>query len=189
VQMSGTGNIQKKEPRPCVNHYHFHILDPEWGHITIKMSGHPPFGAQVMLNGHEYVACQARKEKVEFSKEGNCFIHTPNAAGLARVADTLSEQPATGYAKFASVGFITPVCYSPWIWRNRSGVRSSISIHLSDRVVAASAQLPVGPLQHLRRFYCRQAWNTPGTLRRDRKERRTALPFRTQRVRAQPGER
>jgi hypothetical protein len=39
VQMSGTGkigNIKKKEPRPYVNHYHFHILDPEWGHITIK---------------------------------------------------------------------------------------------------------------------------------------------------------
>jgi len=44
-----------------VNHYSFHILDPDWGHVTIKMSGHPPFGAQVMLNGQEYVAAQ-RKE-------------------------------------------------------------------------------------------------------------------------------
>ena len=100
VQMSGTGkigNIKKKEPRPYVNHYHFHILDPEWGHFTIKMSGHPPFGAQVMLNGHEYVACQARKEKVEFSERKRIvsFI-PPNAASLARVADTLSEQQTTG---------------------------------------------------------------------------------------------
>jgi hypothetical protein len=38
-----------------VNHYSFHILDPDWGQVTIKMSGHPPFGAQVILNGHEYV--------------------------------------------------------------------------------------------------------------------------------------
>jgi hypothetical protein len=99
VQMSGTGkigNIAKKDPWPYVNHYHFHILDPEWGHITIKMSGHPPFGAQVMLNGHEYVACQARKKKIEFSKEGNCFTPTPNATGLARVADTLSEPTTVG---------------------------------------------------------------------------------------------
>ena len=29
--------------KPYVNHYSFHILDPEWGHITIKISGHPPF--------------------------------------------------------------------------------------------------------------------------------------------------
>src|SRR4051794_37690292 len=39
--------------------YSFHIWDSEWGHLTIKMAGHPPFGAQVMLNGHEYVACRA----------------------------------------------------------------------------------------------------------------------------------
>lgn len=99
VQMSGTGkigNIAKKDPRPYVNHYHFHILDPDWGHITIKMSGHPPFGAQVMLNGHEYVACQARKKKIEFSQEGNCFTHIPDTTGLARVADTLSEPRTVG---------------------------------------------------------------------------------------------
>ena len=41
-------------------HYSFHVMDPAWGHLVVKMSGHPPFGAQVILNGHEYVACQAR---------------------------------------------------------------------------------------------------------------------------------
>ena len=46
--------------RSPVNHYSFHIIDPVWGHVTIKMSGHPPFGAQVILNGHEYVAVAAR---------------------------------------------------------------------------------------------------------------------------------
>ncbi|MBK5291285.1 MAG: hypothetical protein JJE04_06380 [Acidobacteriia bacterium] len=56
-----------------MNHYHFHILDPDWGQVTIKRSGHPPFGAQVMLNGHEDVAGEARKDKIEFSKEGNGF--------------------------------------------------------------------------------------------------------------------
>ena len=48
-----------------MNHYSFHILDPDWGHVTIKMSGHPPFGAQVILNGHENVAAQAHKAGVE----------------------------------------------------------------------------------------------------------------------------
>jgi len=91
VEKSGSGkigNIQRKKPLPYVNHYYFHIWDAEWGHVTIKMSGHPPFGAQVMLNGHEYVACQARKKKIDFTKEGNCFVHTADAASLARVADT-----------------------------------------------------------------------------------------------------
>jgi hypothetical protein len=29
-------HIEKKKPMPYVNHYSFHILDAEWGHITIK---------------------------------------------------------------------------------------------------------------------------------------------------------
>jgi hypothetical protein len=48
------GNLAKKYS--YVNHYSFHIMDPQWGHVTITMSGHPPFAAQIMLNGHEYVA-------------------------------------------------------------------------------------------------------------------------------------
>ncbi len=34
--------FKPKDPWPYVNHYSFHILDPDWGHLTIKMSGHPP---------------------------------------------------------------------------------------------------------------------------------------------------
>ncbi len=64
------GNIAKKTA--YVNHYSFHIMDPQWGHVTIKMSGHPPFPAQVILNGHEYVARQARAAGIGFVKEGNC---------------------------------------------------------------------------------------------------------------------
>ena len=89
-------HIERKKPMPYVNHYSFHILDPEWGHITIKISGHPPFPAQVILNGHEYVACQARKAALGFTKEGNCFTHISDTAGLANIAETLSEQRAVG---------------------------------------------------------------------------------------------
>ena len=85
------GDIHRKDPMPFVNHYSFHIWDEEWGHVIIKMSGHPPFGAQIILNGHEYVACGARQAGIEFQKEGNCFVHTANGAGLARIADTLSQ--------------------------------------------------------------------------------------------------
>jgi hypothetical protein len=87
-------NLEKKTE--YVNHYSFHIMDPDWGHVTIKMSGHPPFGAQIILNGHEYVACQARAEGLAFGKEGNCFTAVAHPAGLARVADALSQQAAIG---------------------------------------------------------------------------------------------
>ena len=88
------GNIVKKTA--YVNHYSFHIMDPQWGHVTIKMSGHPPFGAQVILNGHEYVACQAAGAGIGFTKEGNCFTRVDQPADLARVADTLSHAATAG---------------------------------------------------------------------------------------------
>jgi hypothetical protein len=94
--VSANHHIEPKRPMPYVNHYSFHILDPEWGHITIKISGHPPFPAQVILNGHEYVACQASKAAIRFTKEGNCFTEISDAAGLAKIADTLSGQQAIG---------------------------------------------------------------------------------------------
>jgi hypothetical protein len=98
-------NLAKK--MSFVNHYSFHIMDPEWGHVTIKMSGHPPFAAQVILNGHEYVATQARKAGIGFTKQGNCFTAVADPAGLAQVADTLSQQ--------ATVGRLSQVC-DRWIY-------------------------------------------------------------------------
>ncbi len=94
--VSANHHIEKKKPMPYVNHYSFHILDAEWGHITIKISGHPPFPAQIMLNGHEYVACQARKAGITFTKQGNCFTHISRPAALAKIAETLSEQRTIG---------------------------------------------------------------------------------------------
>jgi hypothetical protein len=72
------------------------------GHLTVKMSGHPPFGAQVIANGHEWVACQAQGAGIGFTKEGNCFTAVVDPQALAQVADTLS-QPAT-------IGRLRQVC-------------------------------------------------------------------------------
>src|SRR5262249_50628796 len=87
-------NIERKTE--YVYHYSFHIMDPAWGHLTVKMSGHPPFGAQVILNGHEYVACQAHAEGIGFTKEGNCFTGIADPQRLAQVADALSQPAAIG---------------------------------------------------------------------------------------------
>ena len=88
--------ITRKEPAAYVNHCSFHILDRDWGHITIKISGHPPFPAQVILNGHEYMDRQARKAGILFMRNGNCFTHISDLAGFARIADTLAEESAIG---------------------------------------------------------------------------------------------
>jgi hypothetical protein len=98
-------NLAKK--MAFVNHYSFHIMDPQWGHVTIKISGHPPFAAQVILNGHEYVAAAAQAAGIGFTKQGNCFTRVADPAGLAQVADTLSQS--------ATIGRLSQVC-DRWIY-------------------------------------------------------------------------
>jgi len=89
-------NIGRKKHLSFVNHYHFHIMDAEWGHIIIRMCGHLPFSTQVILNGHEYVASHAKKLGIKFTKEDNCFTEIADAAHLCKVADTLSQNGAAG---------------------------------------------------------------------------------------------
>ena len=139
--VSAKHHIERKTPIPYVNHYSFHILDPEWGHLTIKVSGHPPFPAQVILNGHEYVACQARKAGIAFTKEGNCFTDISDAAGLAKIADTLSEQRAIGRLSQVCERWIytTCLCFAlDFEEQRRSGFRyqySSYQIEYSRNLV------------------------------------------------------
>ena len=132
VNRSTSGTIRNLEKKKeYVNHYSFHLMDPSWGHVTIKMSGHPPFGAQVICNGHEYVACQAQAAGVGFAKEGNCFTRVDDPERLAQVADALS-QPGT-------IGRLSQVIDS-WIYsclcfgldldeQRRSGFRYAYSVY------------------------------------------------------------
>ena len=109
-EATGKHHLQWKKPMPYVNRYSFHLWDAEWGHVTIKISGHPPFPSQVILNGHEYVACQAQRQKIEFKKEGNCFTQVQDAAALARVADTLSEERMIGRLSAVAERWIYTTC-------------------------------------------------------------------------------
>ena len=113
VRRFGQGGIdlrKKKEPMPYVNHYAFHVLDKEWGHMIFKVCGHPPFTVQIIVNGHEYVANAAGKQRLKFSKEDNCFTDFANAAGLQKVADTLRSVNARGRLKQACAHWLYQVC-------------------------------------------------------------------------------
>jgi hypothetical protein len=131
--VSAKHHIERRKPIPYVNHCSFHILDPDWSHLTIKISGHPPF--RPTLNGHEYVACQARKAAIGFTTEENCFTAISDAAGLAKIADTLSEERA--------IGRLSQVCErsgSTSMEQKRSGFRyqySSYQVEYSRNLVFA----------------------------------------------------
>jgi hypothetical protein len=82
------GGLQLSKHYRFINPLFFHISDPEWGHITIRMSSHPPFGAMVMLNGHERVARQATEAGLDFEQNSNCFTDIMQGADLAQIADS-----------------------------------------------------------------------------------------------------
>ena len=106
----GGGILTLEKKTEYVNHYSFHIMDPQWGHLVIKMSGHPPFGAQVILNGHEYVACAAHAAGIAFTKEGNCFTRITDPRGLAQIAETLLQDAAIGRLGRACDRWIYTAC-------------------------------------------------------------------------------
>jgi len=103
----GVPHLTRKTPWPYVNHYHFHVIDKEWGHLTFKMSGHPPFGTQVMLNGHEWVERRAHERTIAAVKEGNCFVGGSDLPALDRLADALCDERA--------IGRVTEVC-DRWVY-------------------------------------------------------------------------
>lgn len=97
VQKTHDGRIQNLARKyPYVNHYYFHIMDPDWGHVTVRMSGHPPFGAQVILNGHDYVSSLAVQQGMSFPKEGNCFTDIMGQADNCQQTDALRCDDAIG---------------------------------------------------------------------------------------------
>lgn len=89
-------HLERKKPLPWVKHYHFHIIDPTWGHVIVSVSGHPPHQALIILNGHEFTARQAWRKQIAFEKEGNCFTSMSDSRKFAKVADTLRSPAAIG---------------------------------------------------------------------------------------------
>ena len=128
----GGMDIRKKRSKSFVNHYHFHIIDPEWGHITFKLSGHPPFPVQVMLNGHEYAECLLKKNELAFTKEGNCFTQIEQSSGLALVADALRLENAIGRLSQVCDRWLYSVCLCCALTleeQERSGFRYQYSVY------------------------------------------------------------
>lgn len=86
---NGSIDIRRKKKLSLVNHYYFHIMDKNWGHITIRMCAHPPFSCNIILNGHEWVERHEDYNKLEVTKEGNCFTSYNDGEKLTQIADTL----------------------------------------------------------------------------------------------------
>jgi hypothetical protein len=99
VKRNAEGRIKELRHRkhwPYVKHYYFHLIDADWGHVTIRMCGYPPFGAQVIANGHEWVERAARRDRFIVAKSGNCFVEGSEFAPINRLAARLNRKQVIG---------------------------------------------------------------------------------------------
>jgi hypothetical protein len=103
-------DVHHRKTWPYIKHYHFHLIDAEWGHVTIRMSGYPPFGAQVILNGHEWVERRARREGLAVAKSSNCFIEGSDFAHVNRLAERLNGAMAEGSLRAVCERWIYSSC-------------------------------------------------------------------------------
>src|ERR1700747_1988791 len=113
VKRNSDGRITEVRHRknwPLVKHYYFHIMDREWGHVTIRMCGYPPFGAQLILNGHEWVEREARRMCLTTVKDGNCFVEGSDFAAVNRVAARLHQENAIGRLRELCERWIYSTC-------------------------------------------------------------------------------
>ena len=102
--------IRRRRQWPYVKHYYFHLMDPQWGHVTIRMCGYPPFGAQVILNGHEWVERSAQRQAVVIAKRDNCFVEGSDFAGVDRLAGLLNRESAIGRLRAVCERWIYSSC-------------------------------------------------------------------------------
>lgn len=125
---NGSINIRKKKGSSWCNHFFFHIMDSEWGHITIRICSHPPFNALVILNGHEWVERRDEIKALKVTKVDNCFTAYNDGQALSRTAETVKRK-----------GRLGKVC-DRWIYRclwfgldeaeqKRSGFRYNYSLY------------------------------------------------------------
>jgi len=136
VKRYASGRFHLTRQYAFINHYSFHIMDPEWGHVTVIIAGHPPFNALVVLNGHEWVERAGREEGLQVGKTGNCFTEISDAALLNRTADALSDDVRT-------VGRLVQVC-ERWLYsaclcfgltreeQERSGFRYQYAVYQAE---------------------------------------------------------
>jgi hypothetical protein len=72
--------------------YNFHVNDPSWGRMFVRMCPYLPFSARVCLNQHHWLANRMREEGIDFEQCSNAFLRCGAPERLRALADTLSDE-------------------------------------------------------------------------------------------------
>lgn len=75
-----------------VDQYYFYIQDAEFGKMFVRLCPYLPFNGRMLINGHEWLACQMRSENIRFRQHGNAFLTCSDPVRLQQLADSFAPQ-------------------------------------------------------------------------------------------------
>jgi len=73
--------------------YYFYGISERWGPFWVSIWSNPPFSCQVYINGHEWLAREARREGLEVRTADNVIVGVSDPEHLQRLADRLLKNP------------------------------------------------------------------------------------------------
>ena len=76
--------------RRHVDLYYFYLNDPQCGRMFVKICPYFPFNITVWLNGHHWLACQLKKENIDFRMRDNLFVACARPERLQELADAFA---------------------------------------------------------------------------------------------------
>jgi len=72
--------------------YHFYLNDPECGRMFLRVCPYFPCNIGVWLNGHNWLACQLRKENIAFEMKDNLFVACAQPERLQELSDAFAPE-------------------------------------------------------------------------------------------------
>lgn len=88
-----TDNQQYRIIRRCrkqFQHLYWYVFDPVLGPMCLRVASYLPFGLQIYLNGHSFVAQRLGQQGASFRKYDNAIVAADDAPALQAAADALT---------------------------------------------------------------------------------------------------
>jgi hypothetical protein len=70
--------------------YYFYLNDPQCGRMFLRVCPYFPCNIGVWLNGHNWLACQLRKENIAFEMRDNLFVACARPERLQQLSDAFA---------------------------------------------------------------------------------------------------
>lgn len=78
----------KRRPQRVIYYYY---LDREFGLMSIRLETHFPYGIQIYVNGHSWLAEQMQKKGLGFTQRDNAFTSLENPQAAQKIADRFAR--------------------------------------------------------------------------------------------------